>query len=220
MRLWDSVGTALNQHQQSSSSSTKVQSTQQQQQTLTLQQHQQQQQRYNLTSMKQTRMYYQGEDTKNPLDYRSSKFNMEQSWNPVNNYIYGVSMQSVYNQPERETPAHRKLERILNINANVRDKEQQQKSSRGGHSNDIEFFERDAWGKVKSSQRERSHSSNRRLLGEFLNNEAPRLCDHAIDFYDADSVKKRFCSPVESYISAGRDMVRFFSFFFNLCLIW
>lgn len=193
MRLYDSVGTATNQQ---SSNPNKVQSTT----SLTLQQHQQQQQRYNLTSLKQTRMYYQGEDTKSPADYRSSKFNMEQSWNPADNYIYGVSMQSVYNQPERETQSNRKLERILNINGNVREKEQQK--VRGG---EVEFFERDAWGKVKS--REKSHSSNRRLLGEFLNNEAPRLCDHAIDYYDADSQKKRYCSPVESYISTGRDMV-------------
>lgn len=203
MRLYDSAGTS--QHQ------SKPQSTQP---SLTLQQHQQQQQRYNLTSLKPSRLYYQGEDTKNPLDYRSSKFNMEQSWNPVNNYIYGVSMQSVYNQPERETPSHRKLERILNINGNVKEQQQQHQKSRsgGGGGSDIDSF--DGWSvggnskPSKSSNREKSsHTSNRRLLGEFLNNEAPRLCDHAVDFYDADSVKKRFCSPVESYISTGRDMV-------------
>lgn len=213
MRLFDSVGTGSNQYQQANNPN-KVQSTTSQQ-GLTLQQHQQQQQRYNLTNFKQTRMYYQGEDTKNPSDYRSSRFNMEQSWNPVNNYVYGVSMQSVYNQPEKESQTHRKLERILNINANVREKnEQRMRGGGGGHvvssgANDVEFFERDAWGKVKNRhEKSQSQSSNRRLLGEFLNNEAPRLCDHAIDFYDTDSVKKRYCTPVESYISTGRDMVR------------
>jgi hypothetical protein len=197
MRLFDSVGSQHLQHQQQlNQNQNKLQSTVAPSSSiLSLQQHQQQQQRFNMTSMKQTRKYYQGEDTKNPLDYKSSRFNMEQSWNPVNNYIYGTSMQSVYNQPEREVSTHRKLERILNINANVREKERVK---------DVEYTDRDAWGKVKNRPEK---SSSRRLLGEFINNEAPRLCDHAIDFYDSESSKKRYCTPLESYISTGRDMV-------------
>jgi hypothetical protein len=191
MRLFDSVGSQqLNQNQNKLQSTVAPSSS-----ILSLQQHQQQQQRFNMTNMKQTRNYYQGEDTKNPLDYKNSRFNMEQSWNPVNNYIYGTSMQSVYNQPEREVSTHRKLERILNINANVREKER---------IKDVEYTDRDAWGKVKNRPEK---SSSRRLLGEFINNEAPRLCDHAIDFYDSESSKKRYCTPLESYISTGRDMV-------------
>lgn len=185
MRLFDSSGSQQNQN--------KLPVTVSPTSSMSLQQHQQQQQRFNMT--KQTRNYYQGEDTKVPLDYKSSRFNMEQSWNPVNNYIYGSSMQSVYNQPEREVSTHRKLERILNINANVREKER---------TKDVEYLDRDAWGKVKSRPEK---SSSRRLLGEFINNEAPRLCDHAIDFYDSESSKKRYCTPLESYISSGRDMV-------------
>lgn len=200
MRLFDSYGSQQLQQQQFSQNQNKLQSTVAPS-TISLQQHQQQQQRFNMTtSMKQTRNYYQGEDTKNPLDYKNSRFNMEQSWNPVNNYIYGTSMQSVYNQPEKEVSTHRKLERILNINSNVREKEREQRVK------DVaEYTDRDAWGKVKN--RPEKSSSSRRLLGEFINNEAPRLCDHAIDFYDSERSKKRYCTPLESYISTGRDMV-------------
>lgn len=127
---------------------------------------------------------------------------MEQSWNPVNNYIYGPTVNSVYNQQDKETQTHRKLERILN-----RDK-----------TKVIDEHEKDFFGKVRSRPEK---SSNRKLLGEFINNEAPRICDHAVEEYRTDSIKKRFCTPLESYVSTGRDMVRlllnFIPFPYFLC---
>lgn len=120
---------------------------------------------------------------------------MEQSWNPVNNYIYGPTVNSVYNQQDKEAQTHRKIERILNINGgNNRDRDKHKTN---------EEHEKDFFGKVKNRPEK---SSNRKLLGEFINNEAPRLCDHAIDDYRVDSVKKRYCTPLESYVSTGRDM--------------
>lgn len=187
MRLYDSVGTQ-NQNKLQSTPSTVG---------MSLQQHQQQQQRLNISKLKQTRIYYRGDDTKNSYDYKSYKFNMEQSWNPVNNYIYGPTVNSVYNQQDKEAQTHRKLERILNINSiNSRDRETKVKVN--------DDHERDFFGKVKNRPEK---SSNRKLLGEFINNEAPRLCDHAVDDYRAESIKKRFCTPLESYVSTGRDMV-------------
>lgn len=197
MRLYDSLGTSNHNKLQSTPSTIGM----------TLQQHQQQQQRLNVTKLKQSRNYYRGEDTKNPLDYKSYKFNMEQSWNPVNNYIYGPTVNSLYNQPDKETSTHRKLERILNINS---------VSSRDRDKNKInDEHEKDFYGKTKNRP---DKSSNRKLLGEFINNEAPRLCDHAVEEYRADSIKKRFCTPLESYVSTGRDMVRhlFFSYYFSI----
>ena len=188
MRLYDSYGTQ-NQNKLQSTAPTV---------SLTLQQHHQQQQRLNVTKLKQIRNYYRGDDTKNPYDYKSYKFNMEQSWNPVNNYIYGPTVNSVYNQPDKETQTHRKLERILNINSiNNRDREK--------HKSNGDEHEKDFYGKVKNRP---DKNSNRKLLGEFINNEAPRLCDHAIDDYRSESTKKRFCTPLESYVSSARDMVR------------
>lgn len=128
---------------------------------------------------------------------------MEQSWNPVNNYIYGPTVNSVYNQADKEAQTHRKLERILNINSiNNRDRERERDKNKvsGGDEHERDFF-----GKMKN--RPEKHS-NRKLLGEFINNEAPRLCDHAVDEYRVDSIKKRFCTPLESYVSTARDMVR------------
>lgn len=186
MRLYDSAGTQ-NQNKLQSTASTLG---------LSLQQHQLQQQRFNLTKLKQSRSYYRGEDTKNPYDYKGYKFNMEQSWNPVNNYIYGPTVNSVYNQQDKEAQTHRKLERILNINSiNSRDREKGKVP---------EEQERDFFGKMKSRPEK---ASSRKLLGEFINNEAPRLCDHAVDDYRGDGVKRRFCTPLESYVSTGRDMV-------------
>lgn len=193
MRLYDS---ALSQQ-----SSNKLQSTVSSIGT-TLQQHHQQQQRLNVTKFRQIKNYYRGEDTKNPYDYKGHKFNMEQSWNPVNNYIYGANENSVYNQQDADAPqTHRKLERILNINSiNNRERDKNKNAADGADTNEKDFF-----GKIKN--RPEKFFSNRKLLGEFINNEAPKLCDHNIDEYRSESTKNRFCTPLESYVSSGRDMV-------------
>lgn len=193
MRIYDSVGT-LNQNKLPSTPPTiGVPPTQQQ--------------RWNLTKVKQTKNYYRGEDTKNSQDYKFSKFNMEQSWNPVNNYIYGPTVNSIYNnQAEKET--HRKLERILNINSLSNRERVGSERKIGGSSpdrdRDMAEFEKDLFNKVKNRG---DKASNRKLLGEFTNNEAPKICDHAINDNQPDSTKMRHCTPLESYISTGRDLV-------------
>jgi hypothetical protein len=193
MRLYDSIGTQ-NQNKLQSTPATAI--------GMSLQQHQLHQQRLNITKLKQSKNYYRGEDTKSAHDYKGFKFNMEQSWNPVNNYIYGPTANSIYNQPDKETSAHRKLERILNINSlNNRDRE---RDKMGGGRMEMGEYERDSFGKMRNRPEK---SLNRKLLGEFINNEAPRLCDHAINDYQTESVKMRHCTPLESYISTGRDMV-------------
>lgn len=173
---------------------------------------QQQQQRWNLTKLKQSKNYYRGEDTKNAQDYKFAKFNAEQSWNPVNNYIYGPTVNSIYNNPsEKET--HRKLERILNTNSlnnnnNNREKGVGSERKVGGFDKDRDFaeFEKDFLGKSKGRG---DRALNRKLLGEFMNNEAPKLCDHTINDYQTESTKMRYCTPLESYVSTGRDMVSY-----------
>lgn len=207
MRLYDSIGTQ-NQNRLQSTPPTIG---------MSLQQHQQQQQRLNITKLRQNKNYYRGEDTKNPHDYKNYKFNMEQSWNPVNNYIYGPTVNSIYNQQDKETTttttSHRKLERILNINSiNNRDRDRMVGGDRdrekGNKITDGIEYDKDPYARTTTSKgRPEKFSSNRRLLGEFINNEAPKLCDHAINDYQAESIKMRHCTPLESYISTGRDMV-------------
>lgn len=46
----------------------------------------------------------------------------------------------------------------------------------------------------------------RKLLLEIYDNESPKLCDHSA-LEDATSRKTRPCSPLESYVSTGNDMV-------------
>jgi hypothetical protein len=209
MRLYDSVGTQNLNKLQSTPATIGM----------SLQQHQQQQQRLNITKLKQTKNYYRGEDTRTPHEYKSYKFNMEQSWNPVNNYIYGPTVNSVYNQQpqqqqqqQQDKEAHRKLERILNINSvnnRDRDKDKDRDRDKGGGGSGSKLLpdaEHDSYGRVRSRP-DKSATSNRRLLGEFINNEAPKLCDHAINDYQSESIKMRHCTPLESYISTGRDMV-------------
>jgi hypothetical protein len=207
MRLYDSLGTGNQNKLQSTPASSTI--------GMSLQQHQQQQQRYNLTKLKQIKNYYRGEDTKNPQDYKISKFNMEQSWNPVNNYIYGPTTNSLYNQEkEKESSTHKKLERILNINSigGARERDRERDRDRSGSHNE---HERDFHSKSSTKSRldKSSTSSNRKVLGEFINNEAPKLCDHAINDYQSDSIKMRHCTPLESYLSTGRDMVNVIKFF-------
>lgn len=190
MRLYDSLGTQSSSKLQSTASTAGM----------TLQQHQQQQQRLNMTKLKKIKNYYRGEDTKNPYDYKSYKFNMENAWNPINNYIYGPTINSVYNQQtqqDKDTQTHKKLERILNIN-NINNRDGKTKAP------DTMDNEKDMFGKVKSRPEKQS---SRKVLGEFFDNESPRLCDHAIEEFRVDSVKRRTCTPLESYLSNGRDMV-------------
>jgi hypothetical protein len=195
MRMFDSLGTQSSSKLQSTASSVGM----------TLQQHQQQQQRLNITKLKQSKNYYRGEDTKNPYDYKSYKFNMEQAWNPVNNYIYGPTINSIYNQQsqqDKDTQTHKKLERILNIN-NINNRDRDSKNMKASENNNGDN-ERDFFGKIKNRPEKQS---SRKMLGEFFDNESPRLCDHAIEEFRVDSVKRRTCSPIESYVSTGRDMV-------------
>lgn len=193
LRLFDSAGTQNPSKLSSTPSSVGI----------SLLQHQQQQQRLNISKLKQSKNYYRGEDTKNPYDYKNYKFNLEQAWNPVNNYIYGPAINSVYNHQalqDKDVMIHRKLERILNTNnINNREKEKDREVKFGKDGQPENF------GKPKFRQEK---VTDRKLLGEFHDNEAPKLCDHAIDDYLVDSVKRRTCSPLESYVSTGRDMVR------------
>ena len=198
MRLYDSIGT-LNQNKLSSTPSTTLFGVSPSNQ-------QQQQQRWNITKIKQAKNYYRGEDTKNPQDYKFSKFNVEQSWNPVSNYIYGPTVNSIFSNPA-DKDAHRKLERIMNSNRERGGSER--RIVGGGNSfidkdRDVTEIERDLFNKGRNRG---DKATNRKLLGEFTNNEAPRICDHAISENLADSAKARYCTPLESYISTGRDMV-------------
>jgi hypothetical protein len=194
MRLYDSAGTQVIGKAPTTPASIAA----------SLQQHREQQNRYNTTKLKQSRNYYRGEDTKNPYDYKSYKFNLETAWNPVNNYVYGPTINSVYNQQQdKDDVTHKKLERILNINNINERRDKERGRDRGKHKDNDDDDRNTGYIKMRPEK-----PTNRKLLGEFYDNQSPKLCDHAIHEYNSDSIKKRTCSPLESYVSAGRDMVR------------
>lgn len=57
------------------------------------------------------------------------------------------------------------------------------------------------------------HLTSRKLIAEHYDNETPRLCDHSL-LNDGDN-KMRPCSPLESYVSASRDMVSNYTFYLS-----
>jgi hypothetical protein len=60
-------------------------------------------------------------------------------------------------------------------------------------------------GTHREKERFSKQSHNRKLVGEFYDNETPKLCDHtAIEKTDS---KMRPCTPMESYVSTGNNMV-------------
>lgn len=168
MRLYDSVGSLNLDKSQPASPNIE----------LSVHQHQQLQQRMNNSVInsvheraeikesnnlslfvRQNRSYFKDEKS----DSKGYKFNMEQSWNPVNNYIYGPAVQSIYNQLRKEESL-KKGDRTLNTNlGSSRDRERDK--------NKIS----DDFSKTKNRPEKHYSSSHRKLLGEFINNETPRL---------------------------------------------
>lgn len=60
-------------------------------------------------------------------------------------------------------------------------------------------------GESKHRYYEKRYPTNRKLIGEFYDNEAPKLCDHTA-LEQPDGKGGRGCTPLESYISTGSDM--------------
>lgn len=108
---------------------------------------------------KQNRIYFKEEKP----DTKGYKVNLDQSWNPVDNYIYGRAIQSIYNQHTKKEESLKKFERILNSNT---------VSSRDRDKNKIND---DFSSKAKSKSDRNNNPMHRKLLGEFINNESPRL---------------------------------------------
>lgn len=117
----------------------------------------------------------------NPFINEKYRINVDNSWNPVDNYIYGPTSNSIFNQPMREDLKKLpKQKDILNV------------ISSGKYNPQTVTRHRD-----KSPR-----PTNRRLIAEFYDNEAPKLCDHM----ELEEQGMRGCTPLESYLSTGRDL--------------
>lgn len=128
------------------------------------------------------------------------KVNIDNAWNPVDNYVYGPTSNSIFNQPMRED--------ALNNN---------NKKNHQGSSKHKDILNAISAGKYNPASDRRSfagnrRATNRRLIAEFYDNEAPKLCDHSAlgdvpsEGQSIGGLGMRGCTPLESYLSTGNDM--------------
>lgn len=165
----------------------------------------------------------------NPIYGKKTKVNIDNVWNPVDNYIYGPTQNSVFNQENKFTSAPAQvtppmmptrpvrggsnyLENIkdpLSFLANLKfnkyhDKEHTTSPTAASSSNHRRDRERERERDLERAKLMKG-SQNRKLIVELYDNETPRLCDH--NLLEENKKQMRPCSPLESYISASKDMV-------------
>lgn len=163
----------------------------------------------------------------NPLFGKKTKVNIDNVWNPVDNYIYGQTPSSVFNQENKFSSAPVQVTPPMmptrpargNMFDNIRDP-----ISILAKLNKMSERDRDpstvpTAAAAASRQRERERereaervrtlrgSQNRKLIVELYDNETPRLCDH--NFLEDNKKQMRPCSPLESYLSTSKDMVSY-----------
>lgn len=181
----------------------------------------------------------------NPKLNRNLRVNIDNAWNPVDTYIYGPTQSSVFNQENKYSGYQGAAGGGGGGGAGSSGKQQQQL---GGIKDSLNYISggksgmRDAGGAsaaaVLSSDKSGGQSQSavslmsakgkRRLMLEIYDYETPKLCDHtAIGSGVSGSSalmggnKQRPCSPLESYVSTGRDLVsteRRRDFFLNIFL--
>ncbi|XP_039230702.1 uncharacterized protein LOC6539435 [Drosophila yakuba] len=154
----------------------------------------------------------------NPKLNRNLRVNIDNAWNPVDTYIYGPTQSSVFNQENKYSgyqgggpgggsalpPGSGKPLSGVKDSLNY--------ISSGKSSKEVSAAA------VVSSDRNSavalmSTKGKRRLMLEIYDYETPKLCDHtAIGSGVSGSSavmggnKQRPCSPLESYVSTGRDL--------------
>lgn len=155
----------------------------------------------------------------NPKLNRNLRVNIDNAWNPVDTYIYGPTQSSVFNQENKysgyqgggpgggSTGSAGSGKTISGV------KDSLNYISSGKSSKEVSAAA------VVSSDRNSavalmSTKGKRRLMLEIYDYETPKLCDHtAIGSGVSGSSavmggnKQRPCSPLESYVSTGRDLV-------------
>ncbi|XP_055602820.1 uncharacterized protein LOC129751377 isoform X2 [Uranotaenia lowii] len=145
---------------------------------------------------------------------RNLKINIDNVWNPVDQYIYGPTVNSIFNQPQSSQASNAagagygSADKGLILGGDKFTKYGSSGSGKGGKDgtrkgkdNDIL---KDYIGGGSSGRKDKSGRSNRRLVAEFYDNESPKLCDHVS--LETKGNRMRPCTPLESYVSAGSDL--------------
>lgn len=148
-----------------------------------------------------TTMFNYYASSPNPFASEQYKINVDNAWNPVDNYIYGPTSNSIFNQVLKDP-----MEERMGIGkkglANKGEKDILNAISNGKYPYDKDTK------KAKYYERSKErYSTTRKLVAEFYDNETPKLCDHVVLEDQSDEIRgARGCTPLESYVSTGRDM--------------
>ncbi|XP_060655692.1 uncharacterized protein LOC132790945 isoform X3 [Drosophila nasuta] len=158
----------------------------------------------------------------NPKLNRNLRVNIDNAWNPVDTYIYGPTQSSVFNQENKYSGYQGS-----GVGGGAGAPGSAAGKQLGGIKDSLNYISsgksgRDGQGAsaaaVVSSDRQSAVSlmstkGKRRLMLEIYDYETPKLCDHtAIGSGVSGSSalmggnKQRPCSPLESYVSTGRDL--------------
>lgn len=186
--------------------------------------------------------YYPADQQPSPNDRR---VNVDNAWNPVDNYIYGPTRSSVFNHnnpygggsvvPSPAPPAPNRFDKLNNGLSNIKETFNYIANTKYTHNqysgaqlNNIlqrqpetntvisldGFVGHPSSGGYKKPpsnrflQQEKNAGGGRKLLLEIFDNETPKLCDHtALKEASGTTSKTRPCTPLESYVSAGNDLV-------------
>lgn len=166
----------------------------------------------------------------NPIYGKKTKVNIDNVWNPVDDYIYGPTQNNVFNQENKFTSAPAQvtppmmptrpvrggsnyLETIkdpLSFLANMKlNKYHEKEHTTLPTASSSSLANRRDRERERERELERAKlmkgSQNRKLIVELYDNETPRLCDH--NLLEENKKQMRPCSPLESYISLSKDMV-------------
>ncbi|XP_058834641.1 uncharacterized protein LOC131691912 isoform X2 [Topomyia yanbarensis] len=138
---------------------------------------------------------------------KSLKINIDNVWNPVDQYIYGPTVNSIFNQPQQQPHQQSGLggEKGLVFGVGLQEKFSKYSSGSGkGSREGSRHGNNEVLKEHERSRKEKSPRSNRRMVAEFYDNESPKLCDHVS--LETKNDRMRPCTPLESYVSTGSDL--------------
>lgn len=154
----------------------------------------------------------------NPKMGKNLRVNIDNAWNPVDTYIYGPTQSSIFNQENKYSGYQQSggsggsgssskhggsggglssVKESLNYISSKTSKDAQQQQGGGGSGE-------------KTALALMSTKGKRRLMLEIYDYETPKLCDHTAISSTGNTLglnRLRPCSPLESYVSTGRDLV-------------
>lgn len=167
----------------------------------------------------------------NPKMGKNLRVNIDNAWNPVDTYIYGPTQSSIFNQENKYSGYQQaggggggggssskhggggggnglsSVKESLNYISSKSSKDSQQQSGLSGNSGE------------KTALALMSTKGKRRLMLEIYDYETPKLCDHTAISSTGNTLgmnRLRPCSPLESYVSTGRDLVSSPAFIYSI----